>query len=30
MPELKVFETSCTTDAGIKEWCDWLESNINR
>lgn len=27
-PNLKVFETSCTTDAGITEWCDWLESQI--
>jgi hydrogenase nickel incorporation protein HypB len=23
-PALKVFETSCTTRAGISEWCDWL------
>jgi len=23
-PALKVFETSCTTKAGISEWCDWL------
>lgn len=23
-PVLEVFETSCTTDAGIPEWCDWL------
>lgn len=23
-PSLKVFETSCTTQAGIAEWCDWL------
>jgi hydrogenase nickel incorporation protein HypB len=23
-PALKVFETSCTTGAGITEWCDWL------
>ncbi len=27
-PELKVFETSCTTDKGIDEWCNWLESQI--
>ena len=27
-PELVVFETSCTTDNGIKNWCDWLESKI--
>jgi hydrogenase nickel incorporation protein HypB len=24
-PALQVFETSCTTDAGIAGWCDWLE-----
>jgi len=23
-PELRVFETSCTTNAGIAEWCGWL------
>jgi hydrogenase nickel incorporation protein HypB len=23
-PALKVFETSCTTGAGINEWCSWL------
>jgi hydrogenase nickel incorporation protein HypB len=23
-PTLKVFEVSCTTGAGISEWCDWL------
>ena len=23
-PSLMVFETSCTTGAGIPEWCDWL------
>jgi len=27
-PNLKIFETSCKTDEGIKEWCDWLESQI--
>lgn len=27
-PSLKVFETSCTTDAGIPEWCRWLEQQI--
>jgi len=26
-PSLKIFELSCTSGAGIKEWCDWLESN---
>ncbi len=24
-PELRVFETSCTTRAGIPEWCAWLK-----
>jgi len=24
-PALKVFETSCTTKAGISEWCAWLK-----
>jgi len=24
-PALKVFETSCTTKAGIAEWCAWLK-----
>jgi len=23
-PELRIFETSCFTGAGIPEWCDWL------
>jgi len=27
-PSLKVFETSCTTKAGISEWCSWLEENM--
>lgn len=27
-PSLKVFETSCTSKAGIAEWCSWLEQNI--
>jgi len=26
-PGLKIFEVSCTTDAGIKEWCNWLIEN---
>jgi hydrogenase nickel incorporation protein HypB len=25
-PALRIFETSCTTGAGIDEWCRWLES----
>jgi hydrogenase nickel incorporation protein HypB len=24
-PALTIFETSCTTKAGIQAWCDWLE-----
>lgn len=28
-PALKVFETSCTTQSGIAEWCSWLESNLH-
>jgi hydrogenase nickel incorporation protein HypB len=24
-PHLQVFETSCTTNAGIPEWCSWLK-----
>jgi len=27
-PSLKVFETSCTTKAGIESWCDWLTEKI--
>jgi hydrogenase nickel incorporation protein HypB len=27
-PTLKIFEVSCQTDAGINEWCDWLENQI--
>ena len=29
-PSLKIFETSCTTNEGINEWCNWLESQINK
>ena len=29
-PALRVFETSCTTKAGIAEWCDWLREQISR
>jgi hydrogenase nickel incorporation protein HypB len=29
-PLLKVFELSCTSGAGIKEWCDWLEKNAGK
>lgn len=27
-PSLTVFETSCTTMAGIREWCTWIVSHI--
>jgi hydrogenase nickel incorporation protein HypB len=27
-PDLKFFETSCTTGVGISEWCDWLSDRI--
>jgi hydrogenase nickel incorporation protein HypB len=27
-PALKVFETSCTTKAGIDEWSDWLMQKV--
>ena len=29
-PSLKIFKTSCTTDDGIPEWCDWIESHIKK
>ncbi|MCS6816742.1 MAG: hydrogenase nickel incorporation protein HypB [Blastocatellia bacterium] len=29
-PALKVFETSCTTGAGIPDWCAWLEAMTRR
>lgn len=29
-PSLKIFRTSCTTDEGIAEWCNWIESKIKR
>jgi hydrogenase nickel incorporation protein HypB len=29
-PALRVFETSCTTKAGIAEWCDWLREQVSR
>lgn len=28
-PGLKVFETSCTTNAGIPEWCAWLKEHCS-
>jgi hydrogenase nickel incorporation protein HypB len=27
-PKLQVFETSCTTEQGIDEWCVWLEKQV--
>ena len=27
-PQLIIFETSCTTGAGIGEWCRWIESKV--
>ena len=29
-PELRVFETSCTTGAGIAEWCEWIAAQSAR
>ncbi len=29
-PRLKIFRTSCTTGAGIKEWCDWIMTRVIR
>jgi hydrogenase nickel incorporation protein HypB len=29
-PSLKVFETSCTTQTGIPEWCEWLKRQVSR
>ena len=26
-PNLKIFETSCTTKEGIPQWCDWILEN---
>jgi hydrogenase nickel incorporation protein HypB len=26
--KLRIFETSCTTGAGIEEWCKWIETKI--
>lgn len=27
-PELIIFETSCVSEEGIDEWCDWLEKQV--
>ncbi len=29
-PDLKVFETSATTGAGIEDWCEWILANIKK
>jgi hydrogenase nickel incorporation protein HypB len=29
-PALKVFEMSCTSNAGVPEWCRWLETHLSR
>jgi len=29
-PDLKIFETSCTTDAGISDWCNWILAQANQ
>ncbi len=29
-PRLKIFETSCTTNKGIPEWCEWLRSQTKK
>ena len=29
-PSLTIFETSCTTDKGVDEWCGWLESQLRK
>jgi hydrogenase nickel incorporation protein HypB len=28
-PSLEVFETSCTTQTGIPEWCEWLKRQVS-
>ncbi|MDP1677193.1 MAG: hydrogenase nickel incorporation protein HypB [Bacteroidota bacterium] len=29
-PALKIFETSCSTNKGIPEWCEWLRSQTKK
>lgn len=29
-PSLEIFATSCTTAAGIREWCEWIRSHLLR
>ena len=28
-PNLKIFETSCTTKEGISQWCEWIMENVS-
>jgi hydrogenase nickel incorporation protein HypB len=28
-PNLRIFETSCTTKVGISDWCDWLQKTVS-
>lgn len=27
-PQLKIFETSCTSGEGIETWCEWIEEKV--
>jgi hydrogenase nickel incorporation protein HypB len=29
-PSLIIFKTSCTTDEGISQWCNWIDSHIKK
>jgi len=29
-PAMKIFEISCKTGQGVKEWCDWLEADMKK
>jgi hydrogenase nickel incorporation protein HypB len=29
-PQLQIFTTSCTTDEGLEEWCNWLLSKVRK
>jgi hydrogenase nickel incorporation protein HypB len=29
-PDLRVFEVSCTSGAGLTDWCDWVTSEVAR
>jgi hydrogenase nickel incorporation protein HypB len=29
-PSLRIFETSCTTNDGILEWCEWIVENVKK